>query len=188
MSALGLSAPPTPSTPTPSHVRPMSLVDVQDQLASTLEEEATAQPAKEVGKLNSVTSPSGSSLSDLHASTGTYIASYLSHWMFVLGCEYETLGKALWELVQLRGRSDDGEEQEDVDVEDAFWVWVKDTLGNSEDDQTAAEATTQELAPPESKPDDKASLDLLGPGGYTPHSRMNSNDLIGRKAIIDGLD
>ncbi|TFK19638.1 hypothetical protein FA15DRAFT_674230 [Coprinopsis marcescibilis] len=82
-----------------------------------------------------VVSPSGSTLSELHAGVGSYVASYLAHWMFVYGCEYETVGKALWDVVLCSQRGGALKGEDSVSAEEAFWVWVKQTLGNGGDEE-----------------------------------------------------
>lgn len=77
-------------------------------------------------------SPAGATLSEIHASEGAYVASYLAHFMFMFGCEYDTVGKALWDVVLCSRRSNpdllaEGKEEK-RDVDEAFWAWVKETL------------------------------------------------------------
>ncbi|TEB33889.1 hypothetical protein FA13DRAFT_1812454 [Coprinellus micaceus] len=78
-----------------------------------------------------VASPSGQLLSELHGSPGSYIAGYLGHWMFVFACEWDTVGKALWDVVKVnRGLGDitqkrEGEfEDDDEHLEKEFWEWT----------------------------------------------------------------
>jgi hypothetical protein len=52
--------------------------------------------------------------------------------MFMFGCEYDTVGKALWDVVLCSRRSNpeflaEGKEEK-RDVDEAFWAWVRETL------------------------------------------------------------
>jgi hypothetical protein len=94
--------------------------------------DSVAKPRTRGGKQTGVVaSPSGQLLSELHGSPGSYVAGYLGHWMFVFACEWDTVGKALWDVVKVnRGLADiaqkEGEAEEDDDerLEREFWDWT----------------------------------------------------------------
>ncbi|KAJ3520608.1 hypothetical protein NMY22_g12675 [Coprinellus aureogranulatus] len=81
-----------------------------------------------------VVSPSGQSLSELHASAASYVAGYLGHWMFVFACEWDTVGKALWDVVKVqrglgevkRKSEEESAEEDESDeyLEKEFWSWT----------------------------------------------------------------
>ncbi|KAJ2919560.1 hypothetical protein MD484_g844, partial [Candolleomyces efflorescens] len=65
-------------------------------------------------------------LSDLHASVGSYVAGYLSHWMYVFGCEWETVGKALFDVIDQEEAAKLGPGAgEESRAEEAFWRWAE---------------------------------------------------------------
>lgn len=91
-----------------------------------------------VHNIGAVAAPSGQTLSALHAHAGSYVAGYLGHWMFVLGCEWDTVGRALWDIIVAQkalesgedskgGKACNGEEEEaeeDPHLEKAFLNWI----------------------------------------------------------------
>lgn len=110
---LDLDAKPLPSLPPPAQPSPTL------QVARSKSQLSTTEPTP-VKKLPPI------SLSDLHASVGSYVAGYLSHWMIVFGCEWETVGRALFDVVDQEelcklGPVDDGKDR----AEEAFWRWVE---------------------------------------------------------------
>lgn len=55
--------------------------------------------------------------------------------MFMFGCEFDTVGKALWDVVRCSRRANPGfaatagdGSGETKDADEAFWAWVKETL------------------------------------------------------------
>ncbi|KAJ2927987.1 hypothetical protein H1R20_g9110, partial [Candolleomyces eurysporus] len=114
LNQLDLDEKPLPSLPLP----PPSLPSPTLQVAATKSQLSAREPAL-------VKRSPPISLSDLHASVGSYVAGYLSHWMYVFGCEWETVGRALFDVVDQEETSKLGPDAEEKDrAEEAFWRWA----------------------------------------------------------------
>ncbi|KAG2005507.1 serine/threonine protein kinase [Coprinopsis cinerea AmutBmut pab1-1] len=198
--AVGPSAPPPVLSPPTLSSSPQPMDEAPPAPPSSTEKASKQaeppSPVVQATKLKPVTSPAGSTLSDLHGSVGAYVASYLAHWMFVFGCDYQTVGKALWDVVLYANLKDD--EEGAVDVEDAFWVWVKQTLGNNADEDDAIqeeeEEVTKEVSPAkEAQTPAKETTFVLeamtqaAQDSDPPGNRVLTDGIVGKKEI-DALD